>query len=135
MAGRPIPFYTTVTPVTEKFTDAAGAPASYDLPLVTLPAGTVLFRGVKIPEAYEDVRYFYRDFLGNPEADGKVCLPPTHNVFFYPVPHVAFGTHTIGQTFNMMEVCVLVNPVNVVCASSPSSWVRGQGQRYSGTAP
>jgi hypothetical protein len=137
MAGRPgkLPFYTIVTPVNEKFKDGEGKDASYDLPLVTLPAGTVLFRGVKIPGKYDDVRYFYRDFLGNPERDGTMCMSPIHNVFFYPFPHVAFGTHTIGDTFNMVEAVVLVHPVNVVCAISPSSWVRGQGQRYSGTAP
>jgi hypothetical protein len=132
-----IPFYTTVTPVKEAFKDAAGVDQTVDLPLVTLPAGTVLFRGVKIPDvsAAQDVRYLYRDFLGNPEADGVVCMSPVHNVFFYPLPHIAFGTHTIGQTFTMLELVVLVHPVNVVCAISPSSWVRGQGQRYSGTAP
>lgn len=139
MASRPgkVPFYTTVTPVNEKFTDDAGAAQSYDLPLVTLPAGTVLFRGVKIPDKSvgQDIRYFYRDFLGSPEGNGTVCMSPVHNVFFYPFPHVFYGTHTIGATFNMLEIVVLVHPVNVVCATSPSSWVRGQGQRYSGTAP
>jgi hypothetical protein len=139
MAGRPgkIPFYTTVTPVNEKFTDENGKAQSYDLPLVTLPAGTILFRGVKIPDtsAGQDIRYFYRDFLGSPEADGTVCMSPVHNVFFYPFPHVFYGTHTIGATFNMVEIVVLVHPVNLVCATSPSTWVRGQGQRYSGTAP
>ena len=99
-----IPFYTTVTPVKESFTDAAGADQSVDLPLITLPAGTVLFRGVKIPDlgAAQDIRYLYRDFLGNPEADGVVCMSPVHNVFFYPTPHIAFGTHTIGKTFTML---------------------------------
>jgi hypothetical protein len=143
MAAKPrikpgqIPFYTTVTPVKESFKDSAGADQTVDLPLVTLPAGTVLFRGVKIPNLAEaqDIRYLYRDFLGNPEADGIVCMSPVHNVFFYPTPHIAFGTHTIGKTFNMLEMVVLVHPVNVVCSISPSSWVRGQGQRYSGTAP
>ena len=137
--GKPgqIPFYTTVTPVNEAFKDAAGVDVSVDLPLVTLPAGTVLFRGVKIPDKSQaqDIRYLYRDFLGNPEADGIVCMSPVHNVFFYPTPHVAFGTHTIGKSFNMLEMVVLVHPVNLVSAISPSSWVRGQGQRYSGTAP
>lgn len=132
-----IPFYITVTPVNEKYTDPLGAEASYDLPLVTLPAGTVLFRGVKLPNGSrgDDIRYMYRDFLGNPEADGVVCMSPVHNVFFYPFPHIFFGTHTIGASFNMLEIVVLVHPVNVVCATSPSSWVRGQGQRYGGTAP
>jgi len=132
-----IPFYIQVTNVKEDFTNGAGEASSIDLPLVTLPAGTVLFRGLRIPNATkgEDARYFYRDFIGNPEANDKVCMPPTHNTFFYPFPYVAFGTHDIGKTFDMMQMVVLVHPVNVVCSISPSTWVRGQAQRYDGNAP
>lgn len=140
MADKPdkkSPFYIQVTKVKEDFTNERGEPASVDLPLVTLPAGTVLFRGMKIPNPAigEDIRYFYRDFLGNPEGANSVCLSPIHNVFFYPFPYVAFGANDVGKTFNMMQAVVLVHPVTLVCAVSPSDFVRGMGQRYAGTAP
>jgi hypothetical protein len=123
MASRP-PFYIQITTVKED---------SIDLPLVTLPAGTILFRGLKVPKP-EDAKYFYRDFLGDSEP-GKVCLSPVHNVFFYPVPYVAFGAHDVGKDFTMLQMVVLVHPVNVVCAVSPSPLVRGMGQKFSGDAP
>lgn len=137
MAAKKAPFYIQVTKVKEDFTNERGEEASVDLPLVTLPAGTVLFRGLKIPNPAvgEDVRYFYRDFLGNPEGANSVCLSPIHNVFFYPFPYVGFGANDVGKTFNMMQAVVLVHPVTLVCAVSPSDWVRGMGQRYAGTAP
>lgn len=127
-------FYQQITPVKEDYIDSDGSPASMDLPLVTLPAGTILFRGLKISKG-DDVRSFYRDFLGNPEGRDSVCLSPSHNVFFYPFPYVAFGANEVGKTFDMMQMFVLVHPVTIVCAISPSTWVRGMGQRFSGSAP
>jgi len=143
MATRPgsntTPFYIEITNVKEDYQNSQGAPQSIDLPLVSLPAGTVLFRGLKIPNAREgeDIRYFYRDFLGSPEGREDVCLSPIHNVFFYPFPYVAFGANDVGKTFNMMQMVVLVNPVTVVCAISPSRLVRGKSKanEYTGTAP
>jgi len=140
MANRPTPtnpFYIKITNVKEDFRNAQGIQSSVDLPLVTLPAGTVLFRGLKIPNAKggEDIRYFYRDFLGTPEGREDVCLSPIHNVFFYPFPYVAFGAHNVGKTFNMMQMVVLVNPVTVISCVSPSPFVRGVSKRYTGTAP
>jgi 16S rRNA G966 N2-methylase RsmD len=124
------PFYIEVTNVKE---------GKYDLPLLTLPPGTVLFRGVKIPNtaAGEDVRYFYRDYLGTPEdiqrggrvVQKQVCLPPTHNVFFYPFPFVGFGIHTVGETFHSMQAVVLVHPMTVICNVSPSTMSRGDTHR------
>jgi hypothetical protein len=129
------PFYYQITQTKEDFTDANGLPKSIDLPLITLPPGTVLFRGMKIPNPAEvDARVFYRDYLGDPEGS-KVCMRPTQNVFFYPFPYIAFGANQVGKTFDMMQMVVLVNPVTVVCSISPSQWVRGMGQRYGGNAP
>ena len=129
------PFYYQITQTKEDFTDANGLPKSIDLPLITLPPGTVLFRGMKIPNPAEvDARVFYRDYLGDPEGS-KVCMRPTQNVFFYPFPYVAFGANQVGKTFDMMQMVVLVNPITVVCSISPSQWVRGMGQRYGGNAP
>ena len=132
-----IPFYTKITNVKEDFINARGQASSVDLPLVTLPAGTILFRGLKIPNPAkgEDIRYFYRDFLGTPEGSEKVCLSPIHNVFFYPFPYVAFGIHNVGKTFTMMQMVVLVHPITVIACISPSPFVRGVAKRYSGTAP
>jgi len=60
--GQP-PFYEKVTLLTERFM-RDGIPDNEDLALVTLPPGTVLFRGLKIPNqaAGVDPRIFYRDF-------------------------------------------------------------------------
>jgi hypothetical protein len=126
-------FFYQITPTNEKFTNKNGMTESVDLPLITLPPGTVLFRGMKIPNADVDARAFYRDYLGDPEGS-IVCMRPTNNVFFYPFP-VAFGAHQIGESFDMMQMVVLVHPLTVVCSISPSQWVRGVAQRYNGNAP
>ena len=129
-------FYTQLTYVNEKYVNN-GKEESVDLPLVTLPAGTVLFRGMRLPnseEATVDYRVFYRDFLGDPEGP-NVCLPPTHNTFFYPFPHIAFGTADVGDKFDLIQVFVLVHPTTVVCSIKPSQWVRGVAKRYQGNAP
>ena len=67
--------------------DSTRKATSVDLPLITLPAGTLLFRAMKIPNPAmgEDVRQFYRDYLGTAEGS-KLCLSPLQNVFFYPFP-------------------------------------------------
>ena len=140
------PFYTQKTDVKVDYTDVTGKSTSVDLPLITLPAGTVLFRAMKIPNPAmgQDFRTFYRDYLGNPEtitssqkATGVkgFCLSPLHNVFFYPFPYIAFGAHTVGTTFTMMQISVLVHPVTVVSAMAPSDFVRGRALRYDGDAP
>jgi hypothetical protein len=126
-------FYYQITPTNETFMNK-GIQESVDLPLITLAPGTVLFRGMKIPNpAVVDVRAFYRDYVGDPEGS-IVCMRPTNNVFFYPFP-VAFGAHQIGADFDLMQMVVLVHPLTVVCSISPSQWVRGVAQRYSGNAP
>ena len=130
------PFYYQITQTQETFKDSQGTTKTIDLPLITLPPGTVLFRGMKVPNPAEvDARVFYRDYLGDPEGPRQVCMRPTQNVFFYPFPYVAFGANEVGKNFDMMQMVVLVHPVNVVCSISPSEWVRGMGQRYDGDAP
>ena len=131
------PFYLQVTPVKTPYKDSYGVDQSIDLPLVTLPPGTVLFRGLKIPhpDKGDDVRYFYRDYLGDPEPDGRMCLSPVHNVFFYPFPFVAFGAHDIGETFQSMQIVVLIQPITFICAVSPSQLVRGSPRGLTGTSP
>ena len=136
MASPGRPFYYQITQTQETFNDSAGVKKTIDLPVITLPPGTVLFRGMKVPNPAEvDPRVFYRDYLGDPEGSRQVCMRPTQNVFFYPFPYVAFGANEVGKKFDMMQMVVLVHPVTVVCSISPSEWVRGMGQRYDGTAP
>lgn len=92
---------------------------------VDIPAGTVLFRGERLPDEDEDLRNFYRDFLGSIGADGRFCLPPTYNVFFYPFPYVAFGAEDYGQRFNALQMYVTRKKVTLVCMISPAYKVRG----------
>jgi hypothetical protein len=139
MAGlskRDPPFYEKVTLLTERYM-RDGIPDYEDIALVTLPPGTVLFRGLKIPNqaAGVDPRLFYRDFLGDPEGRDNVCMNSTHNTFFYPFPYVAFGADQVGQDFDMMIMVVLVHPVNVACSISPSQSVRGTAKAFTGDAP
>ena len=122
-----MPYYTTVSRVRD---------SNFDISLVTLPAGTILFRGIRMPT--DNPLAFYTDYLGTPSSVGGVptlCLKPTHNVFFYAQPLVSFGAHNVGSTFDAVQVVVLVKDVNVVCMIRPSMMVRGEGKRYSGNAP
>jgi len=128
------PFYNEVTPVTEEYTTDQGRKNSVQLPIVTLPVGTILFRGVTLSEK-EDVRYFYRDYIGDPYGKDQVCLSPTHNVFFYPSPYVSFGAHDIGSKFKCIQIVVLVKPMNIVSAIGPHRFVRAQTWIYTGDAP
>lgn len=123
------PFYTTVTRIKDLKSDSK-------INLVTLPAGTVLFRGIRLPT--ENPLSFYSDFLGVPSLMGgspTMCLKPTHNVFFYAHPLVCFGAHNVGAQFDAVQVVVLVKDVTVICMIRPSPMVRGEGKRYSGDAP
>jgi hypothetical protein len=123
------PFYTTVTRIKDYESDTK-------VNLVTLPAGTVLFRGIRLPT--ENPLSFYTDFLGVPSTMGgspTMCLKPTHNVFFYAHPLVCFGAHNVGALFDAVQVVVLVKDVNVICMIRPSPMVRGEGKRYRGDAP
>ena len=125
----PGPFYTTVTRIKDYESDTK-------VNLVTLPAGTVLFRGIRLPT--ENHLSFYTDFLGVPSTMGgspTMCLKPTHNVFFYAHPLVCFGAHNVGALFDAVQVVVLVKDVNVICMIRPSPMVRGEGKRYSGDSP
>jgi hypothetical protein len=102
-----------------------------NITLITIPAGTILFRGIRIPE---DPLAFYTDYLGTP-VDGALCLKPTHNVFFYAHPLVSFGVHEVGKTYDAMQVVVLVKDVQVICLMRPSSLVRGSPKGFPSSAP
>ena len=102
-----------------------------NISIITIPAGTILFRGIRIPE---DPLAFYTDYLGTP-VDGALCLKPTHNVFFYAHPLVSFGVHEVGKTYDAMQVVVLVKDVQVICLMRPSALVRGSPKGFPSSAP
>ena len=102
-----------------------------NISVITIPAGTILFRGIRIPE---DPLAFYTDYLGTP-VDGALCLKPTHNVFFYAHPLVSFGVHQVGGTYDAMQVVVLVKDVQVICLMRPSALVRGSPKGFPSSAP
>ena len=132
------PFYNEVTPIKEEYTTDQGFTNSVELPIVTLPPGTLLFRGVTIPDiegGKEDIRYFYRDYVGDPYGKDQVCLSPSHNVFFYPFPYVSFGAHNIGVKFKCIQIVVLIKPMKVGSAIGPYRIVRAQTWIYTGDAP
>lgn len=119
------------------YVKASGQSAEVNVPLVDIPSGTLLFRGIKLPdiEKGEDPRLFVRDFLGQPQGD-HFCLSPIHNVFFYPFPHVPFGAHTVGSTFNAMMIYQTTRNLRIACMINPSKWIRGGDiKRLDGTAP
>jgi hypothetical protein len=129
-----VPVYTQAV----SYTKADGTAASLDVPLVELPAGTLLFRGIQLPNPKndEDPRLFVRDWLGNPIGD-RFCMTPTHNTFFYTSPYVPFGAHTVGEWFNAVMICQTIKPVRVVSMIGPSKWIRGgkEIKALDGTAP
>ncbi len=92
---------------------------------VDLPAGTILFRGERIPDVDESELNFYRDFLGSIVTEGEYCLPPTYNVFFYPFPYIPFGVNGFGARFNAIQMYVTRKKVTLACFVGPSTQVRG----------
>jgi hypothetical protein len=130
------PFYSQVTKVNVPYM-VKGEQQNVELHYVSLPAGTVLFRGLRIPNEYanEDIRYFYRDFLGDPEGPIQVCLQPTHNVFFFTLPYIAFGVNEQGPKFHSQQAVVLVHPITLICMMSPSPLGRADGFNYPPEAP
>jgi hypothetical protein len=84
-----------------------------------LPAGTLLFRGLRDPEQVFD------DYLGQPTPYNKsYCLSNLYNVFFYPFP---FVDETL-EDYEVMAVYVLAQDVEVGCYISPSPLSRGDKQ-------
>jgi hypothetical protein len=128
----------TITAESIPYTKASGGTARIDVPLVEIPAGTILFRGLQLPNPKkdEDPRLFVRDWLGYPMGE-RFCMTPTHNTFFYTSPFVPFGAHTVGEWFNAIMVYQTVKTLKLVCMIGPSKWVRGgkEIKALDGTAP
>jgi hypothetical protein len=120
------------------YTKGDGSSASIDVPMFEIPAGTLLFRGIQLPNPKkdEDPRLFVRDWLGYPIGD-RFCMTPTQNTFFYTSPYVPFGAHTVGEWFNGIMVYQTVRNLRVVSMIGPSKWIRGgrEIKALDGTAP
>ena len=119
------------------YVKANGNQAEAYVPLVDIPSGTLLFRGIRLPDVQkgEDPRKFVRDFLGQPQG-GHFCLEPTRNNFFYPFPHVVFGANIYGERFNAVMIYQTSRNLRIACMISPSKWIRGgEIKRFDGTAP
>lgn len=120
------------------YTKASGESAQITVPMVEIPSGTLLFRGIQLPNPKkdEDPRLFVRDWLGYPTGE-RFCLTPTHNTFFYTSPYVPFGAHTVGEWFNAIMIYQTVEDIRLVCMISPSKWTRGgkEIKALDGTAP
>lgn len=129
-----LPIYTN--PIS--YRKASGEETRLSVPLVELPKGTLLFRGVQLPNPKkdEDPRLFVRDWLGYPQGE-RFCMTPTHNTFFYTSPYVPFGAHTVGEWFNAIVIYQTVKDLRVVAMTNPSPWTRGGKEIKSldGTAP
>ena len=119
------------------YTKANGQAAEAKVPLVDIPSGTLLFRGIKLPDISmgADPRNFVRDFLGEPKG-GQFCLEPTRNNFFYPFPYTPFGAHIYGERFNAIMIYQTTRNLRIACMINPSKWIRGGDiKRFDGTAP
>jgi hypothetical protein len=75
---------------------------------IILPKGTLLFRGIQFSDLTP--REHITEFINHGS-----CIPPTKNVYFYPVPYVAvavntFNVHILYTTNYDLELLLLVNP-------------------------
>ncbi len=106
-----------------------GAPGR--LPVVDLPAGTLLFKAIQII----DQRSMFFDFLGRVSAEG-FCQTPYQNVFTFPLPYVGFGlfhkevTNPAWNKFNAFQVYVLNANHSFVNMIKPSPMMRGHPHDY-----
>lgn len=76
---------------------------------VTLPKGTILFRGFNFQES-DRTHVMYKEFI-----DDGDCCPPTKNVFFYPAPYVSYAVenynvHAIYHTIYDLELLLMIKP-------------------------
>lgn len=80
------------------------------IPVVTIPKGTLLFRGVMDPET---------DYNG---VNG--CISPHYNVFFYFSPFVLDGISGWYDNIEQMQVYVASQDLRVAFLLSPSKFTR-----------
>ncbi len=101
------------------------------LPIVDLPAGTLLFKATQII----DPRSMFFDFIGRVSAEG-FCQTPYQNVFTFPHPYVGFGlfhkdvSNPAWNKFNAFQVYVLNANHSFVNMIKPSPMMRGHPHDY-----
>lgn len=83
---------------------------------LTIPKGTVLFRGLHIEET-DNYRKMFSDLLGY-YTEGVFKTPPTQNVFFYPAPYVSqcvdnFNIHCMYVTNYDLELFLMIRPSDI----------------------
>ena len=83
---------------------------------MTLPKNTLLFRFSKNPE---------HDLRGPEIEEGKYCLTPTYNVFFYPSPFVNKLSLPQYTKEDKLHIYILNNPVKIIRLLKPSKYTRG----------
>jgi hypothetical protein len=82
--------------------------------ILTIPAGTLLFRAVKDPRT---------DFIGA-KTDKGYCIPPHHNVWFYFSPVVIDGDPHWFSEYTHVEVYATTKDLNIVSLIHPSRYTR-----------
>lgn len=80
---------------------------------VTIPKGTVLFRGLDYTSNDGYYKLFY-DLIGVP-SPGGYCVAPKSNIFFYPAPYILqmigpFNVHIVYVTNYDLELLLLIKP-------------------------
>ena len=75
---------------------------------ITIPKGTLLFRGIQFSNLTP--REHIKEFVNRGS-----CIPPTKNVYFYPVPYAAiainnYNIHILYTTNYDLELLLLVRP-------------------------
>lgn len=80
---------------------------------VTIPKGTVLFRGLDYTANDSYYKLFY-DLIGVP-SPGGYCVAPKSNIFFYPAPYISqmigpFNIHIVYTTNYDLELLLLIRP-------------------------
>lgn len=75
---------------------------------ITIPKGTLLFRGIQFSDLTP--REHLKEFVNRGS-----CIPPTKNVYFYPVPYAAiainnYNVHILYTTNYDLELLLLVRP-------------------------
>ena len=94
------------------------------VPLLTIPKGTVLFRSMR------KEGLILTDFLGIPDEENNYCLSPYHNVYFYTYPYV-IDTNKHAENENKMHMVMYVTAtdVKVVLLLNPSPYVRHRDEK------
>lgn len=82
---------------------------------ITLPKGTILFRGIQLNTEKPHPEYVFTDLFGSPDKDGYYCTDPHENKFFYPAPFVSdtidrFASHVIYHLNYDVEIVMMVKP-------------------------